>query len=129
VLLTQLLHRRDLHPLELQLASLRLPSTGITRLPRYYEPLRHPRAPGLSVTGVRLIIPDPRCGASRVACAFLVYTPSPLPRRSHGWCCLAHPSRDVSLPWYGCRVGLRIDLFEVCSAFTRVRACTLALSP
>jgi len=35
-----------------------LPSTGITRLQRYYGPLRHPRAPGLSLTGVRLIIPD-----------------------------------------------------------------------
>ena len=33
-----------------------LPSTGITRLPRYYEPLRHPKAPGLSLTGVRLVI-------------------------------------------------------------------------
>ena len=27
------------------------------------------------------------------------------------------------------QVGLRIDLFEACSAFTRVTACTLALSP
>src|SRR5205809_6527278 len=27
-----------------------LPSTGITRLQRYYEPLRHPRAPSLSLT-------------------------------------------------------------------------------
>ena len=35
-----------------------LPSTGITRLQRYYGPLRHPSAPGLSLTGVRLIIPD-----------------------------------------------------------------------
>jgi hypothetical protein len=33
-----------------------LPSTGITRLQRYYEPLRRPSAPGLSLTGVRLII-------------------------------------------------------------------------
>src|SRR5882757_9054561 len=24
-----------------------LPCTGVTRLPRYYEPLRHPRAPSL----------------------------------------------------------------------------------
>src|SRR6266550_1253077 len=29
----------------------------------------------------------------------------------------------------GCRVDLRIVLFEDCSAFTRVAACTLALSP
>src|SRR5450756_6943 len=32
-----------------------LPSTGITRLQRYYEPLRHPKAPGLSLAGVRLL--------------------------------------------------------------------------
>jgi hypothetical protein len=32
-----------------------LPSPGITRLQRYYEPLRQPSAPGLSLTGVRLI--------------------------------------------------------------------------
>src|ERR1700676_5718511 len=35
-----------------------LPSTGITRLQRYYEPLRHLRAPGLSLAGVRLVILD-----------------------------------------------------------------------
>src|SRR5438132_14252359 len=33
-----------------------LPSTGITRLQRYYEPLRHPRAPSLSLAGVRLVV-------------------------------------------------------------------------
>ena len=38
------------------------------------------------------------------------------------------PSR-VSLPRKGHRVGLRIVLFEACSAFTHVTACTLALSP
>ena len=32
-----------------------LPSTGITRLHRYYESLRHPKAPGLSLAGVRLL--------------------------------------------------------------------------
>src|SRR5258707_13629943 len=35
----------------------------------------------------------------------------------------------VSLPRKGCRVGLRIVLFEACLAFTLVAACTLALSP
>jgi hypothetical protein len=40
----------------------------------------------------------------------------------------ASPSR-ISLPRKGRRVGLRIVLFEACSAFTRVTACTLALSP
>src|SRR6266446_8700710 len=31
-----------------------LPSTGVTRLPRYYEPVRLPTRPGLSLAGVRL---------------------------------------------------------------------------
>ena len=31
-----------------------LPSTGITRLRRYYGPVRHPRRPGLSLAGFRL---------------------------------------------------------------------------
>src|SRR6266567_861158 len=67
-----------------------LPSTGVTRLQQYYEPLRHPRAPGLSLTGFRLVLDGPRLGASRVSCAFLVYMLPPLPRRS-GWAyCFAH---------------------------------------
>jgi len=44
-----------------------LPSTGVTRLPRYYEPLRHPKWPGLALTGVRLSSRDSPLGASRVA--------------------------------------------------------------
>src|SRR6202162_1375456 len=39
-----------------------LPSTGVTRLQRYYEPLRHPRAPGLSLTGFRLVLADHALG-------------------------------------------------------------------
>jgi hypothetical protein len=39
-----------------------LPSPGVTRLQRYYGPLRHPSAPDLSLTGVRLIIPDHALG-------------------------------------------------------------------
>src|SRR5260370_26290629 len=35
----------------------------------------------------------------------------------------------VSLPRFHYRVGLHIDLFEVCSAFTHLAACTLARSP
>src|ERR1700730_17692800 len=35
----------------------------------------------------------------------------------------------VSLPRFHFRVGLHIVLFEACSAFTRVAACTLARSP
>ena len=32
-----------------------LSSTGITRLPRYYGPFRHPITPSLTVTGLRLV--------------------------------------------------------------------------
>jgi hypothetical protein len=39
-----------------------LPSIGVTRLQRYYEPLRHPRAPGLSLTGFRLVTADHTLG-------------------------------------------------------------------
>src|SRR6266404_9995501 len=35
-----------------------LPSTGITRLQRYYEPLRHPKAPALSLAGARWVVAD-----------------------------------------------------------------------
>ena len=41
----------------------------------------------------------------------------------------AHSPSRISLPRKGRRVGLHIVLFEACSAFTRVAACTLALSP
>jgi len=53
----------------------------------------------------------------------------PLPRcSSWAWSSLISPSR-VSLPRKGRRVGLHVVLFEACSAFTRVAACTLARSP
>src|ERR1700758_1671740 len=53
----------------------------------------------------------------------------PVPRCS-GWAysSLISPSRS-SLPRFGGRVGLHIDLFEACLAFTRVAACTLAPAP
>jgi hypothetical protein len=51
------------------------------------------------------------------------------PGAATGRPCFAHSPRRISLPRKGCRVGLRIVLFEACSAFTRVTACTLALSP
>src|SRR5258706_5435004 len=47
-------------------------------------------------------------------------------------CCVCLELRSLpspGLPRYGRRVGLHIVLFEACSAFPRVAACTLALSP
>ena len=64
--------------LELRLLS----STGITRLPRYYEPLRHPGAPGLSLAGLRLIIPDHASGLPVLRALSSVYMLPPLPRCS-----------------------------------------------
>src|SRR6202030_2616746 len=106
-----------------------LPSTGITRLQRYNEPLRHPRAPGLSLAGVRLVIPNHALGFPVLRTLSLCtccrhYLDAAAGRTA----LLIHPSR-ISLPRKGRRVGLRIVLFEACSAFTRVTACTLALSP
>src|SRR5262245_26714933 len=55
--------------------------------------------------------------------------PPPLPRYSgRAYSSLISPSR-FSLPRFHYRVGLHIVLFEVCSAFTHVAACTLAQSP
>src|SRR5215471_1240865 len=55
--------------------------------------------------------------------------PPPLPRCSGwGYPSLIPPSH-ISLPRKGRRVGLHIVLFEICSAFTHVAACPLALSP
>src|ERR1017187_9569694 len=53
----------------------------------------------------------------------------PLPRHSDWRSCFALPSSRIRLPRYGSRVGLCIGIFEDCSVFTRVTACTLALSP
>src|SRR5208282_347366 len=59
----------------------------------------------------------------------LVYVLPPVPRCSD-WASssLISPSR-ISLPRNCSRVGLHIDLFEACAAFTRVAARTLAPSP
>src|SRR6202790_1639490 len=106
-----------------------LPSTGITRLQRYYEPLRHPRAPGLSLTGFRLVLADHALGLPVFRTLSLCTWCRPYPGAASGrTASLTSPSR-ISLPRKGRRVGLRIVLFEACSAFTRVTACTLALSP
>src|SRR6266478_2008261 len=44
-----------------------LPSTGVARLHRYYEPLRHPKRPGLSLASCQLIHTAITAGTSRVA--------------------------------------------------------------
>jgi len=61
-----------------------LPSISITRLHQYYGPLRHPVAPGLSLTGVRLIART--IALQGFPCCVrlpLPYMPPPIPRRNH----------------------------------------------
>ena len=105
-----------------------LPSTGITRLLRYYGPLRHPSAPSLSLAGVRLIIPDPHWGFPCCARCPCVHAAATTPVQPQG-VFLAHLTPPCQPSPKGRRVGLHIVLFEACSAFTRVAACTLARSP
>src|ERR1700686_4001522 len=106
-----------------------LSSPGITRLQRYYEPLRHPKAPGLSLAGFRLVVADHALGLpvfrTLSLCTCCRHYPGAAAGRTAS---LTSPSR-ISLPRKGRRVGLRLVLFEACSAFTRVTACTLAPSP
>ena len=106
-----------------------LPSAGVTRFRRYCEPLRHLRAPGLSLAGVRLGIAAHALGLPVLRALSLCTCCRQYPgAAAERLALLTSPSR-ISLPRYGSRVGLRIVLFEACSAFTRVTACTLALSP
>ena len=106
-----------------------LPSTDITQLRRYYEPVRHPTRPGLSLAGVRLGHAPTAWGfpcCVRSPCADM---PSPLPRWDR--------RRDRVVPLKLrlrpspslCWVGSHIPRFEACSAFTHVTACLLAESP
>jgi hypothetical protein len=104
-----------------------LSSTSITRLPQYYGPFRHPIAPFLIVTNLRLVVTTDHAIGLPVLRAFPLCT-----------CChhypgaatgllLAHLPGRISLPRNGGRVGLRNVLFEACSVFTHVTACTIAL--
>jgi len=106
-----------------------LPSTGVARLPRYYEPLRHPKRPGLSLASCQLIHTAITAGTSRVAhdplCLHAVATTPAGPR---GTGSLVPSPRLRPSPNLR-RVGPCNALFEACSAFTHVTAYRLAKSP
>src|SRR6266404_7334971 len=66
-----------------------LPSTGVTQLHRYYEPLRHPKRPGLSLASCPFIHTAITAGASRVASGpLLPACRRQYPGRSDGICSL-----------------------------------------
>ena len=92
-------------------------------------PLRHPRAPGLSLAGIRLAVPGHAKGLPVLRALSLCTCCRHCPGAAAGRRLRSFVQPYISLPRYGGRVGPRIVLFEACSAFTHVAACTLALSP
>ena len=95
-----------------------LPSIGITRLRQYYGPLRHPKAPDLSLTGVRLIILATHAkGLPVLRCFPCVHAVTTTPAQQREMYFAQFP-RCISLPRNGDRVGLCIVLFEDCPVFT-----------
>src|SRR5205814_9473476 len=99
-----------------------LPSPDVSRLPRYYEPLRLPTAPGLSLAGIRLIIPDHAVG-------------SPVLRTlSLCTCCRHYPGAAAGRSLRSCRPT--VSAFpgstsgSACtSSFSRLAQRSLALRP
>ena len=121
-------HSPDSPPRGVVLELRPLPSTGVTRLQRYYEPLRHPPRPGLSLAGIRLEVATLR----RVGLPVFRYDPVHACRRHYpggttGAIAHALQQQRPSPKFSG--IGFRITLFEACSAFTRVTACMFARSP
>src|SRR5438477_6348642 len=86
-------------------------------------------APDLSLAGVRLVIADRAMGLPVLRTLSLCTCRRHYPGAASERILRSFSSRRISLPRKGCRVDLRIVLFEACPAFTRVAACTLALSP
>jgi hypothetical protein len=84
--------------------------------------------PGLSVTGVQLVVPDHIEGFPVLRALSLCTCCRHYPGAATVFVFGQSHSR-VSLPRYSFQVDLRIVIFEVCSAFTHVAACTLALPP
>ena len=88
--------------------------------PQSIQPVPHGRPVGPVIPDLTTLRP------SRVARAFLVYVLPPLPVQRRAWS-VTHPAVSafpISLWGSSCHV-----VFEVCSAFTRVAARTLAPSP
>jgi hypothetical protein len=86
-------------------------------------------AADLSLAGVRLVIADLALGLPVLRTLSLCTCCRHYPGTAAGRTLRSTSPSRISLPRKGCRVGLRSVLFEICSAFTRVTACTLALSP
>jgi hypothetical protein len=103
-----------------------LPSAGVTRLRRYYDPLRVPAEPlsllrALEFTSARTGVP-PLAQTTFPACR--AHCPGgPEPVR------ISVASRPVQPSPLFRRVGVHNFTFEACSGFTRVTACKVAQPP
>src|SRR5262245_30109940 len=103
-----------------------LPSTGITRLPRDYEPVRHPSAarpvPRGRPVGNAVVPPPglPELPVDSPSMHAIASPPAGPAEPCRSWPDRRRPSPSVR------RIGSRIGRFGVCSAVTRVRACMVA---
>ena len=131
---TQSVNRLSLAPASTVPGPRVLPSTGITRLHRYYDPIRHPRGPVPCLTTPPLASTacQPPQGASRVAHnPSFAHAVAITPAEPLGAYVVRFPQRRRPSPKFG-RVGFRIALFEACSAFTArygLRACQVPTDP
>ena len=106
-----------------------LSSTGITRPPRYYGPLRHPGRPDPSLAGCQLARATPPPGLPVLPpSSSSLRAAATTPAEPVGVCVAHFPTRWQPSPLYG-RVGFRISCFEACSAFPRIAARMVAESP
>ena len=106
-----------------------LPSTGITRLPRYYGPFRLPDRPGLSLAGCALTCTVtsrglPCCVGFLLRLA-VALTPAGPPSGIMGH---SPECGGTGLPFRDGGLAPAIPVFGACSAFTSVTACTLTES-
>src|ERR1700730_18439589 len=86
-------------------------------------------AADLSLADVRLGIADLALGLPVLSTLSLCTCRRQCPGVATGRTLRSTRPAVSAFPRYGSRVGLHIFLFEACSTFTRVAACTLALSP
>lgn len=103
-----------------------LPSAGVTRLPRYYDPLRRPDWP--RSFPIPLEVRPPPAWASPNYPDHFPGMPCSLPRWTEQ-VRLSVASLSARPSPYLRRVGIHNFTFEACSSFTRVTACQFARPP
>ncbi len=116
-----------------------LPSTGVTRLRRYYGPLRHPKRPGQSLTGVRLRVTRPhRMGFPRCVRSISVYRHAVVNTPVARWALIARGTAYSNrfpvpsgggLPHIPARSATTLDFSRPAQRSLAITACRLAESP